>query len=71
MTIKKLNSDRYHRRHARGGGYPVFKMTCYDLINFIGHLTNTTLKLVALEIFRARSAFALDLGHRIRRYFER
>jgi hypothetical protein len=32
MTIRKLISDRYHRRHAREGGYPVFKTTIYDFI---------------------------------------
>ncbi len=24
MTISQLKSDRYHRRHTREGGYPVF-----------------------------------------------
>jgi hypothetical protein len=33
MTIIKLISDRYHRRHTREGGYPVFKTTFYDSIN--------------------------------------
>ena len=33
MTIKQLISDRYHRRHTRGGGYPVAEMTFYDFIN--------------------------------------
>ena len=33
MTIIQLISNRYHRRHTRGGGYPVFKTTFYDSIN--------------------------------------
>jgi hypothetical protein len=34
MTIMKFISDRYHRRHTREGGYPVFKTTFYDSILF-------------------------------------
>jgi hypothetical protein len=34
MTIIQLISDRYHRRHTREGGYPVFKTTFYDSIKF-------------------------------------
>jgi len=33
MTTMQLISDRYHRRHTREGGYPVFKTTFYDSIN--------------------------------------
>ena len=33
MTIIQFISDRYHRRHTREGGYPVFKTTFYDSIN--------------------------------------
>ena len=33
MTIIQLISDRYHRRHTREGGYPVFKTTFFDSIN--------------------------------------
>jgi hypothetical protein len=32
MTISQLISDRYNIRHAREGGYPVFKTTFYDFI---------------------------------------
>ena len=32
MTIIQLISDRYHRRHTREGGYPVFKTIFYDSI---------------------------------------
>jgi len=32
MTIMQLISGRYHRRHTREGGYPVFKTTFYDSI---------------------------------------
>jgi hypothetical protein len=32
MTIIQLISGRYHRRHTREGGYPVFKTTFYDSI---------------------------------------
>jgi hypothetical protein len=34
MTIRKLKSDRYHRRHTRAGGYPAVTTTFYDFINF-------------------------------------
>jgi len=34
-TINNLISDRYHRRHAREGGYPVFKTTFYGFIQRI------------------------------------
>jgi hypothetical protein len=32
MTISELISDRYHGRHTREGGYPVFTTTFYDFI---------------------------------------
>jgi hypothetical protein len=35
MTIKQLITDRNHRRHTRGGGYPVFEITFYDFIKFL------------------------------------
>ena len=35
MTIRQLISNRYYRRHTRAGGYPVFKITFYEFINFV------------------------------------
>ena len=32
MTISQIVSDRYHIRHTREGGYPIFKKTFYDFI---------------------------------------
>jgi len=40
MTIIQLISYRYHRRHTRAGGYPVFKTTFYDSINIHSKIFN-------------------------------
>ena len=58
MTIKQLISNRYHRRHTREGGYPVFTTTFYEVVIYWAFMNS--------PMNRQATKPGLSTGHGIR-----